>query len=234
MNNLKPWIRGLIDGLTATKMLNKTILPSKNRLALIILDSTLEIAFKDFLIYEKKIKKENLEFREKLHKIVKNNTSFDKEVWDRVEFYYQLRCGLYHEESAKTLSDDYIDEFYEIVEFFIDEIFNIESRKHILSIDDVFSFEELKILDINSFDEVINKLIVVIKSTKSKDATDIQDNLSRMGIRKKIEINIINKYIKDAYKHLFYYDNKLTIWTLSDAGELRYKDITKDLNNIGD
>ena len=236
MNRLKPWVRGLIDGLTATKLITSTIIPSKNRLALIILDSTLEIAFKDFLLYEKKfeIDKKDLEKRSQLHKIIKKHTNFDSEVWDRIDFYYELRCGLYHEESAKTLSDDFINEFYEIVEFIIDDIFDVKSREYVLPIDDVFLSEEPKKLDINSFDEIINKLIIAVKSSKSKNAEELKDNLSKMGIKKPIAVKVINKYIKDSYRHLFYFDKQRTVWTLSDAGELRYRELTKDLNNQND
>ena len=235
MNVLKPWARGLIEGLTITNLITKTIVPSRNRLALIILDSTLEIAFKDFLLHEKKINvdKKSLEFRSKLHKMIKNHTSFDKGVWDRIEFYYELRCGLYHEESAKTISDESIKEFYEIVEFVIDTLFNVASRTYVLSIDDVFpEFEHQEKLDINSFKEIKSKIIVAVKLSKSKNAEEIKENLKKMGVKKEIQIKVINKYIKNYYKHLFYFDNQQGIWILSNSGELEYKELTKDLNNL--
>ena len=102
----KPWIRGLVDALTAVKLLRCTSIETKNRQALILLDSVLEIGFKNYLIFEKQIKLEKtnpvLQFRDKLHKLVKEKTSglfeikpwTDNQVWQLIDFYYEARCNL--------------------------------------------------------------------------------------------------------------------------------------------
>ena len=46
----KPWTRGLYEGVIAAHMIAKQKYAQKNRIALIVLDSTLEIAFKEFLV----------------------------------------------------------------------------------------------------------------------------------------------------------------------------------------
>ena len=74
----KPWIRGLVETLTAVKLLRRSSIETRNRQALILLDSVLEIGFKNFLNYEKKLKLDKgsaiFKFRDSLHKVVKKNT----------------------------------------------------------------------------------------------------------------------------------------------------------------
>ncbi|MEM0478048.1 MAG: hypothetical protein QXH32_02140 [Candidatus Caldarchaeum sp.] len=53
--NEKPWTRGLVEALKGVKIIRNSKLETRNRLALILLDSILEIAFKHFLIYERNI-----------------------------------------------------------------------------------------------------------------------------------------------------------------------------------
>jgi hypothetical protein len=49
----KPWTKGLYEGVIAAELIAKQRrLEQKNRIALIVLDSTLEIAFKEYLVYE--------------------------------------------------------------------------------------------------------------------------------------------------------------------------------------
>jgi hypothetical protein len=49
----KPWTRGLYEGVIAADLISKQQrLEQKNRIALIVLDSTLEIAFKEYLVNE--------------------------------------------------------------------------------------------------------------------------------------------------------------------------------------
>lgn len=48
----KPWTKGLYEGVIAADLISKQRLEQKNRIALIVLDSTLEIAFKEYLVNE--------------------------------------------------------------------------------------------------------------------------------------------------------------------------------------
>jgi hypothetical protein len=131
MARTKPWVAGLIDNLAGSNLIRSTGIQHRNRLALVLLDSGLEIAFKNFLEFEKNfnIPKGAMREREQLHRIVKKHTSFDDDIWRRVDFFYKLRCDLYHEESEKTMTDSLIKEFQELVELLIDQLFGIESRK---------------------------------------------------------------------------------------------------------
>ena len=84
MAKRRPWLIGLIDGLCTSNLIKSSLIAHKNRFAFIVLDSTLEIAFKNFLVNEKKITnipETTWKFREKIIKILKNHAKFEKDVW---------------------------------------------------------------------------------------------------------------------------------------------------------
>lgn len=238
----KPWLSGLIDNLTAANLIRGTNIGHKNRLILIILDSCLELTFKTYLQYILNIKiseknlKEKIKDRTELYKLVSAKTKeiFDDEVWKNIKFYYDLRCDLYHEEATKTLSNQTIDDFYELVEFIIDTLFDIRSKDCVKGVEEILKItkeeiKELKKVPINKIKEKINIILVTVKERAPKDAKELQDYLKKSGYRGMIPIGVINKNLKTWYKHLFYFDDTSKTWLLSDEGERRYLEITKDI-----
>jgi len=113
----KPWTRGLLENILAVDAILKTSFENKNRYALILLDSCLEIGFKEFIVNVKKIPlpPEKKKFREILHKQVKKNTTISVTIWDKIEHYYRLRCDLYHEKATPTLTNEDILDYRELV-----------------------------------------------------------------------------------------------------------------------
>ncbi|HEC75660.1 MAG TPA: ATP-binding protein [Thermoplasmatales archaeon] len=102
-----PWSRGILENILAVDAILKTKLENKNRYALILLDSCLEIAFKDYLVWIKKININKVQerYRERLHKTIKNQKIIPNEYWNRIDYYYDLRCKLYHEDATPTITD---------------------------------------------------------------------------------------------------------------------------------
>ena len=100
----KPWLSGIIDNLfIAKELFTSGLIQTKNRVSLILIDDALELAFKNYIIKEKKFKLPvNTKFRENLHKMVKKHSSFDETTWNLIDHYYGLRCDLYHEEGGKN------------------------------------------------------------------------------------------------------------------------------------
>jgi len=47
----KPWLKGIAETLSAAKLVMNSGLATRNRHALILLDSALEVSFKEFLLY---------------------------------------------------------------------------------------------------------------------------------------------------------------------------------------
>lgn len=234
---VKPWISGIIDNLTTVKLVLETNIEHRNRIALIILDNALEIAFKDYLskVKKLKIKKEDLQHREQVIKIVKKQTKdvFDEDTWERVDFFYELRCDFYHEEASKTITDTKIKEFYDVVEFIVDTFFGIESRNLVGNVDQLFDAELQKSVarnfSINKVKEQINLIVIAVGEGNINSAKDVQDFLSQKGARAIPSVGVINKNLGNWYKHFFYLDKTLKKWMLSDEGRARYNGLIGDL-----
>ena len=81
------------------------------------MDSTLEIAFKEYLANEVA----NPLGDEKLGQLFKDRTAVHSQmekfvlpgdkIWGRIKYYYRLRCDLIHKRASAGLSDDTIQSF---------------------------------------------------------------------------------------------------------------------------
>lgn len=224
----QPWINGLIDGLSASNLIRSSTIENKNRIAFIILDSTLEIAFKNYILNVKKlpnIKDSTWRNRETVNKIVKKHTDYETDTWNEVDYFYNIRTGLYHADSEKTVSDTIINDFHDTVEFFINNLFNVQSSKMVPLTQSLIHSEisnkensENKI-SINKIPERINVLVVTVGESESKDASEITEFLMKKGYKGKIPNNVINTNLNHFYKHFFYFDE---CWKLSEEGQERY------------
>ncbi|MCU1241712.1 MAG: hypothetical protein JWO71_2438 [Candidatus Acidoferrum typicum] len=130
----KPWTRGLYEGVIAAELIGKLQrLEQKNRIALIVLDSTLEIGFKEYLVHEsgegygEKRLVEIFNNRMMVHSEIKKHTKkkISKETWAKVEYYYFLRNKLVHEKATVSISDDQVDSYLEVVELILQRLFKI-------------------------------------------------------------------------------------------------------------
>lgn len=109
----KPWTRGLYEGVVAADLISKQRLGQKNRIALIVLDSTLEIAFKEYLVnesgstYNDKKLTEVFAKRSNVHDEIKKFVhGVSDEKWAKINYYYNLRCKLIHEKISATINDE--------------------------------------------------------------------------------------------------------------------------------
>jgi len=229
----QPWVNGLIDGISASNLIRSSTIENKNRIAFIILDSTLEIAFKNYILNVKKlpnIKESTWRNRETVNKIVKKHTDFEVDTWKEVDYFYGVRTGLYHADSEKTVTETTINDFQDTVEFFINNLFNVQCSKlvpltHSLIPSEISTAEisDNKI-PINKIPERINVLVIAVGESESKNASDINEFLKRKGFKGKIPNNVINTNLNHFYKHCFYFDE---YWKLSEEGQKRYNSIQK-------
>ncbi len=118
----KPWTKGLYEGVIAADLISKQHLEQKNRIALIVLDSTLEIGFKEYLVNESgKIYSDAqlltvFSSRHNVHSQIKLYVRISKDSWNKIEHYYRLRCKLVHERVTVGVDDLQIADFREVVE----------------------------------------------------------------------------------------------------------------------
>ena len=118
----KPWVRGLYEGVLAFKVIEKQIrLEQRNRILLILLDSTLEIAFKEYLANEvpQPLNDEKLAAlfnnRAAVHAEVEKYLLTGDPIWGKIKYFYRLRCDLIHKRANAGLSDDTIADFRKVV-----------------------------------------------------------------------------------------------------------------------
>jgi len=132
----KPWTKGLYEGVIAVDLILKQRLEQKNRIALILLDSTLEIAFKEYLVnesggsYSDKRLLDIFKDRVQVHNEVKKHVKDIKSAtWKKIEHYYRLRCKLIHERATVGISDNEITVCREVIENALRKLYNLKFSK---------------------------------------------------------------------------------------------------------
>ena len=131
----KPWTRGLYEGVIAVELISKNQhLAHRNRLSLIMLDSTLEIAFKEYLVndsgaqYSDKQLADIFAKRHLVHAEVKRYVTIDNDVWKGVVYYNSLRNKLIHERATADVTDDDISIFRSLVEAILKTLFKLNFK----------------------------------------------------------------------------------------------------------
>jgi len=129
----KPWTRGLYESIIAEGVVaGQTSLSQKNRISLIVLDSTLEIAFKDYLAFGVKNPlgddklRELFENRTAVHQEVSKHLFHGQKIWQQIEYFYKLRCDLIHKRTSALISDDDLNDFRCVVKKVLSVAFKIQ------------------------------------------------------------------------------------------------------------
>lgn len=130
----KPWIVGLYETVIAVEEICRLKLDQKNRIALLTLDSMLEIAFKEYLLNESGIafsaqRFENLmKNRADVHREVKTVMPLTTAQWQKIEYYYKLRCELVHKRATVSISDNDLATFRKTVEYTLQKLFALNFK----------------------------------------------------------------------------------------------------------
>ncbi len=129
----KPWTTGLYESIIATELIVRQRLNQKNRIALILLDSTLEIGFKDYLVNESGQHYSDAD----LLKLFKNRKDVYDEVnkyvplskWRaKIDYYYGLRCKLIHERASAGITDPEVSDYRQVVEQILNRLFGLRFK----------------------------------------------------------------------------------------------------------
>jgi hypothetical protein len=132
VSNKKPWTIGLYEGIVAVDWVLKQNFQQKNRIGLILLDSTLEIGFKEYLLNESGQAYSASRFQQ----LFSNRTDVQKEVekfvrisqtdWRKINHYYRARNQLVHQRSSGAISDGEISDFRITVERVLAKLFALK------------------------------------------------------------------------------------------------------------
>ncbi|EMP03943.1 ATP-binding protein [Leptospira santarosai] len=116
----EPWIVGTYEVIVMTEGIKSKNFETKNRIILILLDSSIEIAFKDYLTY--KVKSHHytdaalariFDKRHSVHEEIRkySNGILDISDWNNLDYYYRLRCDLIHKRASAMVLDTDITKF---------------------------------------------------------------------------------------------------------------------------
>lgn len=126
----KPWAVGLYEAIIAVEELSKLKLEQNNRISLLILDSTLEIAFKEFLLNETNSRYSEQKIsgfnRVDLENEVKSNSRIKANAWQIIANFYYKRCDLVHKRATTQISDQELENYRKVVEYILNKLFKIK------------------------------------------------------------------------------------------------------------
>jgi len=128
----KPWTIGLFESLIAVDWILKQSFEQRNRIVLILLDSTLEIAFKEYLVHESGARYSNQRLqrmfpdRTQVHQEVKKYAKISNPDWGKIGHFYDLRCQLIHQRASAAVSDRQIQDYRSVVERVLRKLFKLK------------------------------------------------------------------------------------------------------------
>lgn len=132
--NDKPWTKGLVSGIVAADLIGNKKFDEKNRISLIILDSTLEIAFKEFLVNDSGTIYSDAQLvtlfknRKDVVNEIKRYIVLSNKIWKKIKYYYDLRCKLIHERASAGINDSQIQDYTNIVQIVLKKMFKLNFK----------------------------------------------------------------------------------------------------------
>jgi len=131
----QPWTVGLVEAIAAVDVITRQHFDTKNRIALILLDSNFEIALKEFIVHRTDLFPSTAYDDTKIQQLFKNRTNVINEVTKHVKFsatllnkvrhYYGLRNKLIHERATVGITDPDIANYRATVEQVLTILFKL-------------------------------------------------------------------------------------------------------------
>jgi hypothetical protein len=132
----KPWTVGLLEAIGMVDVIERQNFATRNRAALILLDSNFEIALKEFIVHRKDLFPANKYSNVQLAQLFGNRTNVIKEVLKhvnlsnrlltKVSHYYDLRNSLIHQRATVPISDADVEDYRKVIETVLRRLFNLK------------------------------------------------------------------------------------------------------------
>ena len=129
----EPWTLGLIEAMGVVELIGRQKYETRNRVALILLDSNFEIALKEFIVHRKDIFPSYKYKNEYLVKLFSNRTevikevqvhaNFPKTLLGKVHHYYEIRNNLIHQRATVLITDEQVEDYRETIERVLNKLF---------------------------------------------------------------------------------------------------------------
>jgi len=131
----QPWTLGLVEALGLVAVISKQNLETKNRAALILLDSNFEIALKEFIVnradlfpphkYNDAKIADIFSARHKVITEVTAHVSFSAGLLAKVRHFYNLRNKLIHERATVGITDAQVSDCQNTIELVLTKLFKL-------------------------------------------------------------------------------------------------------------
>ena len=132
----QPWTLGLVEAVAAVNVLSRQKFDTRNRIALILLDSTFEIGLKEFIVHRPDLFPPKTFDQVRLANLFKNRTDvlaevvkhvpIDSALLDKAKHYYQLRNKFIHERATVDVVDTDIRNYKTTVESVLRTLFKLK------------------------------------------------------------------------------------------------------------
>jgi hypothetical protein len=228
---------GIADGLRCVGLIRRSTLPTRNRLAVLTLDSLLEIALRTYLKHKRHVRLEAQHRpRHALMKVARQNlAAVDASVWDHLDYCYEdIRCPLYHEASDMTVTDAMLDDYLDTVGYVITQAFGVDALAHVREGEQLAGPEApgdgaafaSGAIDPNRLPNKVDAIVLALGREPAKDSGSILDHLRSLGFTGKLTPSVISAYLsRGGY---FYKDPSDGVWKLTQfVGRQRYQQITE-------
>jgi hypothetical protein len=131
--NKEPWTVGLIEAMGLVDLIVRQKYETKNRAALILLDSNFEIALKEFIVHRTDLFPPYKYTNAQLATLFGNRTNVIKEVQAHVKFppaliakvghYYNFRNSVMHQRASVMITDEQVEDYRKTIERVLRKLF---------------------------------------------------------------------------------------------------------------
>lgn len=133
----KPWTIGLVEALGILDIIGRQRFDTKNRVALILLDSNFEIGLKEFIVHRPDLfppgKYKNSDIsnlfqqgRKAVIQEVQPYINLTAAHISKIEHYYILRNSLIHERATQQITDYQVNDYRSVVENVLKKLFGLK------------------------------------------------------------------------------------------------------------
>ncbi len=127
----KPWTLGLLEAIAAIDIIRRQKLQTKNRIALLLLDSSFEIALKEYIVHTQNLNlggrtlEQIFKNRDEVIKIVRQKIAFEQKTLTKIRHFYELRNKLVHEKATADVNDDHVSNYLITVQGVLATLFGL-------------------------------------------------------------------------------------------------------------
>lgn len=128
----KPWTLGLLESIAAVDIITRQKLETKNRIALILLDSSFEIGLKEFIAHTDQLNyggrtlEQIFEKRDIAISVVRQMVTFDQVTLKKIRYFYSLRNKLIHEKATLSVTNADIKNYTETIQRVLNLLFSLD------------------------------------------------------------------------------------------------------------